>query len=365
MSLKRLAVHHFRNITEAGIELVPGVNLIYGQNGSGKTSLLEAAYFLGTARSFRTPRLSPIVEHGQATVTVQGELHDTPVSMGVSRSRDGKRTCRINGEDVPELSRLTRLLPTVLMGPETSDLVAGPPEGRRRFLNWGVFHVERGFEVVWRNYARCLRQRNQGLKQRGGPSTITVWDRELCHWGNEADHRRGIYFKRYQSVLSEVCSLVMPGFAIECSYERGWSVERDLSEQLEMDSSRDLTRGLTHHGPHRADLKVTVNGQHAATECSRGELKTLAWCMLMAQGRLQQERQVKERQSASLIYLVDDLMSELDGVFSRRIAGLLTENSSQVIATGIEPGQLRALFSSQGSFPVFHVKHGVFERVGE
>ena len=365
MSLKRLAVHHFRNITEAGIDLAPGVNLTHGQNGSGKTSLLEAAYFLGMARSFRTPRLSPIIEHDHTTVTVRGELHDTPVSMGVSRSRNGKRTCRINGEDVSELSRLTRLLPTVLMGPETSDLVAGPPEGRRRFLNWGVFHVERGFEVIWRNYVRSLRQRNQALKQQGGLSTITVWDQELCRWADETDQRRRAYFERYQLVLSQVCGVVMPGFHIECGYERGWSAERDLAEQLDMDRSRDMARGQTHHGPHRADLKVNVNGQHAATECSRGELKSLAWCMLMAQGRLQQERQVNEGQSVSLIYLVDDLMSELDGEFSRRIAGMLTDNSGQVIATGIEPGQLHALFSPQGSFPVFHVKHGVFDRVGE
>ena len=362
MRLKRLSIHHFRNITEARLELSPGINLVYGHNGSGKTSLLEAAYFLGMARSFRTPRLSPIVEHDHQAVTVRGELADQPVSMGVSRSKDGQRTCRINGEDVGELSRLTRLMPTVLMGPETSNLVSGPPDGRRRFLNWGVFHVERGFEAIWRNYSRCLKQRNQVLKQRS--TAVEVWDKELCRWGEQVDHRRSRYFCEYQGVLADVCRLVMPGFRIDCSYLRGWPEDRDLLSQLETDQSRDQDRGQTHRGPHRADIQVHVNGQHAATECSRGELKTLAWCMLMAQGKLQQDQQVDVGQSTP-IYLVDDLLSELDGDFSSRIARLLTERGAQVIATGIESEQLRALFPLRGESLMFHVKQGAFDRVNE
>lgn len=365
MSLKWLAVHHFRNISEAGIELSPGVNLFHGLNGSGKTSILEAAYFLGMARSFRTPRIGAIIQHDQPTVTVHGELYDGAVSLGVSRNRAGQRTCRINGEDISELSRLTRLMPTLVMGPETSELVSGPPEGRRRFLNWGVFHVEHGFEVVWRNYARCLKQRNQLLKHSSDGSGYDVWDQELVRWGEEVDERRRRYFEQYQGVLSRVCDEVMPGFKVGCDYSRGWSQERSLSSQLEQDRARDQYRGQTHHGPHRADLEVSVNGEPASMECSRGEMKTLAWCMLIAQGWLQQGQRGQSGQSILLTYLVDDLISELDSAFSGRIAGLLARNGAQVLATGIEPEPLRALFSGHGVLPMFHVKQGAFHRVSK
>ena len=164
MSIRRLRISQLRNIRQAELEL-GRVNLLSGPNGSGKTSVLEAVFVLGSGRSFRAARLDPVIHHDASQFTVfaslQGEGNDgAPIAIGVSRSRDGNFAGRIQGQAIRNSAELARRLPLQLINSDTFDLLVGGPKVRRQFLDWGVFHVEHGFHRTWLDVHRCLRQRN-------------------------------------------------------------------------------------------------------------------------------------------------------------------------------------------------------------
>ena len=261
-SIDQLQIINFRNLSEISLSLSRGVNLIYGSNGSGKTSLLEALYVLSSGKSFRSALVDPLIKDGELEAMVYVCTPEN-ARYGLRKRRHKKALLRVNGENQKNWDQVARALPVLVIDSGAFELLEGGPKIRRRFIDWGVFHVERGFEAIWRNFSRCLKQRNQVLKQRS--TAVEVWDKELCRWGEQVDHRRSRYFYEYQGVLADVCRLVMPGFRIDCSYLRGWPEDRDLLSQLETDQSRDQDRGQTHRGPHRACLLYTSPSPRDAT----------------------------------------------------------------------------------------------------
>ena len=187
MSLKWLEARHFRNLAHISLDLDPGLNLLFGENGSGKTSLLESSYFLSTARSFRDTGLDPVIQRGAQDCLLRGKIQVGRMEhhIGISRGRGGSREIRINSQTTKKASELARLLPTLILGPHTVDLLIGSPTLRRRFLNWGLFHVKpkregsalsnssfmaegtssSDFSVNWEEANRSLRQRNLLLRR--------------------------------------------------------------------------------------------------------------------------------------------------------------------------------------------------------
>ena len=178
MSLQRLEINNIRNIDSASLIPSPAVNIIIGDNGSGKTSLLESIYFLGSARTFRSSSTDPLIRRDSQNCLVKGQL-SSGLSVAVQRQRGGKKTLRIAGQPVSKTSELAVSMPIAVLEPQTINLIIGPPESRRRFLNWGVFHVEPTFRGIWDKAVRCLRQRNELLKH-GRREDIGVWTSEFA-----------------------------------------------------------------------------------------------------------------------------------------------------------------------------------------
>lgn len=364
MSLGRLGINNIRNIQSANLELDPGINLFVGANGSGKTSLLEAVYFLGSGRTFRAGSVDPLISRNQGECTVFGVVQDQAgqkVQLGVQRGRDGSREIRRNGATVVRASELARCLPTLVLGPNTVDLLTGPPEGRRQFLNWGVFHVEPSFSGLWEQANRCLRQRNELLRTPGAKSgELEVWDQQLGQYGDAIHALRTQYFKDFEFSFSAVAASLSGLSDVRCVYNKGWEGEAGLNAVLSRQAGSDLNRGYTQAGYHRADLRLTVAGELAARACSRGELKVLAWSLLLTQGKVFQDRT-----GAEVVYLVDDLVSELDSAHRRRVCDFLSGSGGQVLVTGIDRYQLDGCFNTP---LVFHVEQGRIsaeERVNE
>jgi len=318
MGLTRLDVLHFRNLSRATLALTPGVNLLHGANGSGKTSLLEAVHFLGSARSFRTTSPDSLIRRGAAHCLVRGEVSSgSGVSrIGIQRDRGGtEREIRINGQPCYKTSELARLLPTLVLGPESVDLLLGPPALRRRFLNWGLFHVKHDFNPLWDEANRCLRQRNQILRHEAPRSqALQSWSVQLATLSQQLDQYRAEYIESFQAPFQKVVQEISGMEEIRLDYYRGWERDGDLLEIYEKEVESDQKRGFTQKGFQRADVRISVSGQAAVKVCSRGELKALVWSLILAQGSLMQNKDDRKT-----LFLVDDLASEFDRDHRQRL----------------------------------------------
>lgn len=352
MGLISLGIRHFRNLSAVDLEPSGGINVISGPNASGKTSLLEAIYFLGRARSFRTSRFDRLVESGAEQLQVFGRLEaDTaPLALGIERSRR-ETQIRIGGRSVSAVSALAAVLPLQLVHPNSHRLLEEGPQYRRRFLDWGVFHVEPAFFPAWQRYQRALRQRNAALRSDQSFTYASAWDQELVDAATAIDAVRRRYVKRLGPRVAVFTERLAAIEHVTLAYRSGWPEAVELAAALQESRHRDREAGHTTVGPHRADLQVNVGGVRAAGRVSRGQQKLLVGALLLAQAALFHESTGK----TSLI-LVDDLAAELDAGNRRRFMDLLTALPAQSFVTAIDPESLLADYS--GSARVFHVEHG-------
>ncbi|WP_455218130.1 DNA replication/repair protein RecF [Kaarinaea lacus] len=178
MAIKQLEVQHFRNITLAQINPENRLNFIFGDNGSGKTSLLEAIFCIGRGKSFRTHKTSTLIQAGNESFMVVGKItqHGRTDTIGMERSSQGSQI-RISGKAIKTTSELTEQQPIALLEPGLHRLIEEGPEYRRKFVDWGVFHVEPGFGATWKAYRRALDQRNAALRDRWSKTAIDQWNR--------------------------------------------------------------------------------------------------------------------------------------------------------------------------------------------
>ena len=323
MSLSRLQVTDFRCLQSAQIELDPRFTLISGPNASGKTSLMEAIYVLGRGRSFRTRRLEHLIRNGAERFVVFGEVDtiNRRIAMGVEGSRTGIRA-RIDGDTPPSLAELALQLPVQIIDPEVHHLIEEGPARRRRFLDWGTFHVEQSFVGHWRRYQHALRQRNAALKSRQPRSVISVWDSDLLRSGELLTEARS----RYVAVLSPAAKAIgenLLGMELALSYRAGWSKDLTMPEALSQSWDHDVEAGATQIGPHRAELAIRLDGATVKDRVSRGQQKLLAAALLIAQIKL-----FPENSSVQPSLLLDDPAAELD---DERLAGLIHEVSAQSV----------------------------------
>ena len=360
MSLARLDIAGVRNIRQATLELSAKTNLIYGGNGSGKTSLLESVYILGAARSYRNHIFDPLISRGQEECLVRGlvDSHPSRHTIGVQRKRGGEREIRVDGNDVKRATELASLLPTLVIGPDTVNLLLGPPGVRRRFLNWGLFHVEPSFTEIWENANRCLRQRNELLRQQAPGNELNLWTRELVRYSELLDKMRADYSREYQEVFLTNCAQMTELSDISCKYYRGWNHDQQLLELYAKEEESDRKRGFTQRGFQRADVRIEVVGEDAIGSCSRGELKVISWTMVISQGAM-----LSDTQAGNLIYLIDDLGSELDLQHQTAICNYLRSTGKQILATGIERDRLIDSWGGESN-KLFHVEQGSVEQRG-
>lgn len=328
MTLLRLQVTDFRCLQAVGLDLDRDFTLISGQNASGKTSLLESIYVLGRGRSFLTRRLDHLIRSGSPHFTVFGEAEagHRRVPLGVEGSKAGIRA-RVNGASAGSLAELATVLPVQIIDPEVHKLIEEGPSVRRRFLDWGVFHVEQGFVGYWQRYQQVLRQRNAALKSRLAKPVVSAWDAELITYGEHLSAARSRYVEMLAVVANDL-GVHLLGKPVTLRYRPGWSRDSTFADSLERSWATDWERAYTQVGPHRADLVVELAGALARDHISRGQQKLLASALLIAQLRL-----FPATASARPTLLLDDPAAELDDA---RLSCLIKEVSgreSQLIVT--------------------------------
>ncbi len=332
MSLRRVQVTDFRCLQSAAVDLDPRFTLISGANASGKTSLLEAIYVLGRGRSFRTRRLEHLIRRGQERFVVYGEVEafDRRVSLGVEGSSAGIRA-KLGGDRAKSLAELAPLLPVQIIDPEIHRLIEEGPSLRRRFLDWGVFHVEPRFVDDWQRFQQALKQRNAALKTRQPRAAIAAWDGDFIRFGEALSAARGRYVESLAESAVGITRRLL-GMELEIRYREGWTRGSNLSEALTDSWAGDAEAGVTQVGPQRAELAIRLNQLSVKDRISRGQQKLLAAALLMAQVSLfPQDSPVRPS------LLLDDPAAELD---DRRLTGLIEEVSSQsvqLIVTTLHP----------------------------
>lgn len=353
--LQQLQIQSLRNLEAVSLALSPGGNFFFGPNGAGKTSVLEAVHFLSTGRSFRSGPSRALITHDHDYCRVVGQVSmgsGLLVPLGIERQRDGALAARVAGQAATSLSSLAERLPVVLLDTESLALVTGEPERRRRFLDGTVFHVEQSFLDVWRRYQRALKQRNAGLRH-GTLDGDAAWRDELGSAGEWLTDTRREIVEALATQLREIISELSPGLeAPSLSLRQGWEAGKSLSEVLHQSFDSDVKQRFTQAGPHRADLRVLVSGRPAADVLSRGQLKVLVSALRLAQGRL-----VSREKAAQPVYLIDDLVAELDAGHASRVCEMLSGSGAQVLMTAVEPHQLLDWWQGRDA-KVFHVEQG-------
>ena len=356
MILESLGVENFRCVERGELELHPRSSLITGENASGKTTLLEAMFFLGRGRSFRTPQSDTLIRTGAPGFLLLGRVHAAGRSqpLGMRYGKDGMEV-RHAGRPVGSLAELATVLPAQAIDPEVHRLIEGGPQERRRYLDWGVFHVEPNFIGHWRRYQRALRQRNAALRAEQAEALVRVWDPELVEAGEQVAILREQYVQRLGPHVARVSQRLL-GAPVEITLHRGWAVDRSLAESLDAAWLRDRARGLTHSGPHRAELVVRFEGAAARDRVSRGQQKLAAAALLLGQLRCD-----AELGSEVALLLVDDPAAELDETHLERLLAEVSDVAAQLVVTALDPRN-RALASLPAGHR-FHVEHGSVTRL--
>ena len=358
MGLQSLEICDFRNIRHAALVFSPGLNLVTGENASGKTSLLEAIYHLGRVRSFRTHHVNQPIRDGQAAFRLVGRLlreEGRVVPIGIERQTAGLQV-HLDGHVVRRLSDLAGSFPVQVLSGDTATILSGGPRYRRQTLDWALFHVEQAYRDVWQRYTRALRQRNAALRAGMPDNQISTWDSELLAAAERIHHFRQLYFEDLTPHLQAEVGRLLPSVVLHLSYHAGWPADSTLAERLERALEKDRALGSTQYGPHRADFKLTVNGQPLQSHCSRGQQKAAVVGFMLAQVKCQQAR------SAPMgAFLLDDLGSELDTAHQSRVLESLRELGIQVFVSAIESG--RTELPDWPDMRRFHVERGEIQEV--
>lgn len=350
MSINKLRITHFRNISSAEIEFSSAMNVIYGENGSGKTSLLEAIYCLCLNRSFRSHLNQRIIQHGKESFELFAQCGHS--AIGIQRSLNRKTKIRLDGVDISNIMPIVKLLPIQLVDFQSFELINGPREIRRQFLDWGVFHVEHQFAPLWGRYKQIIKQRNAALKKRLSVQEVTSWDVELASLAEKINQQRRTYIESYLPILRQRLADLLPVYDFIIEFNPGWDESIELQQILREQLPADYQLGYTRLGAHRADITLFIGQIPLKDILSRGQQKLTSALMLLIQGELLETTTGKRA-----MFLIDDLPAELDIERRRRFIAEFERNQFQTFITATDP----QLLPFQHTLPMkmFHVEHGM------
>ena len=355
MRVTRLDIAGLRRFERVSLTPGPGLNVLTGDNGAGKTSVLEALHLMAYGRSFRGRVRDGLVRQGVAAVEVFVEWEEAGGRVRKAGLRHSGQSWegRLDGAAVSHLGELCAALAVVTFEPGSHDLVTGAAENRRRLLDWGLFHVEPDFLRLWRRYARALKQRNALLKAGARPGELDGWEHELSESGEAITRSRESYLRRWQERFSAEATTLAPAIGADrLDLAPGWRRdELPLADALLLARQRDLAAGFTSIGPHRADVRIAFSGLPGREALSRGQAKLTALALLLSQARLH-----AELAGDWPVIALDDLASELDRDHQSRVVEDLVATGAQVFVTGTDAPP--ALEAHSGALVRFEVESG-------
>ena len=354
MQIVALRISDLRVLRHLTMNPGPGINFVVGDNGAGKTSVLEAIYLAGRGRSFRHVDAGPLIREGSDHATVFVETGDGSGGqrsmLGIRRERKAL-ICRLNGRDIRKRSELAESLPVQWIGSQPQLLLGLGPDVRRRFIDMGLFHVEHSYLATFGEFQRNLRQRNAAIRGQSSTETVRLWNGPLAKSAQRLHEYRARFidalFRKTTSLLRQWAV----GYELSYRYRQGWKPAEPLVDQYDRNLENDLRLGYTSRGPQRAELLLLADEAVADKTLSRGQQKILVLALQLALLDT-----IRENNAKTPILLIDDLAAELDADNRARIMCELESRDVQAFLTKIDEHALVA--SNPASARRFHVEHG-------
>lgn len=327
MLLEKLTLANFRNYSSAALSFHDGIHIIFGENGAGKTSILEAIHYLALTKSFRTTVDKHLVLNQEKMFRIQGEFRSADgqlLSTAIAYDNGNGKHLTVNGQKARKFSEYIGDVPVVLLHPADLSLTQGGPSQRRRYLDILLSQSNRIYLHDLIQYNRSLRQRNRMLQAPGSdPQLLAAWEENLVNSGTDIIIKRrntvemlSQYIEEFYQVLSNSADQIQASYRTNVnSSESDKNETPEATEEIgaayrrlfEQKRRQEQAYGTTLIGPHRDDIHLTINGRPVKDVASQGEHKTLVIALKLAEFKyLQQQRQ------QAPILLFDDIFGELD-----------------------------------------------------
>jgi DNA replication and repair protein RecF len=370
MILTGIRLSTFRNHRDTMVDFGRGINAFLGENGQGKTNILEAMSYLGLTKSFYAASDADATQFGEPGFSIEGRLlSDAGTSHAVRivyRREPPAKEYVADGNAPETMASVVGRFPVVVLSPENSAITFGAPADRRKFLDVILSQVGAPYLNDLMEYRHVLRQRNRLLgeaRMQGKPpdGLIEPWTEALVSLGARVSHRRWTFVEEFRQTLASAYAQIVPeGEVPDVAYRPGFASEtaavKDLAAQfsraLEMQRGEETRRGTTLSGPHRDDILFTLNGTSVQHFASQGQHKSLLLGLKVAEFMY-----VRERRGETPLFLLDDVFSELD---ARRAARILTlvEELGQTMITATEATAFGHAVAWGTDHRRFTVEHG-------
>ena len=357
MILEKLSLINYKNIKAASLELSPKINCLIGQNGVGKTNVLDAIYFLSFCHSSGTANDSQVMTHGEEFFMLEGNYSDDLyISCGMKRG--AKKHFKRNKKEYKRLSEHIGLIPLVMVSPSDTMLIEGGSEERRKLMDVVISQYDHSYIESMNRYSKALLQRNTMLKQEEEPDldVINLWEEQMAVEGEHIYQRRDTFikeltpvFQHYYEQISGNREQVAIDYVSHC--QRG-----PLLDVIQRDRAKDRIMGFSLHGTHRDDLTFTLGGHPLKREGSQGQLKTFMISLKLAQFDFLR----RTNANTTPLLLLDDIFDKLDADRVEQIVKLVASDEfGQIFITDTNRDHLDQILSrSSHDYKIFHVENG-------
>lgn len=356
MHLTSLHSRRFRGLADLVFEPGTGVNIIYGANAQGKTSVLEAALYAATTRSHRTTVDAELAQHGghEFHITATAEAGGCPVSIEAHWWKGAKRF-KVNGLAQPRLSDILGRICVVFFSPEDIALVKGAASSRRLFLDMELSQLHPPYLRALQQYRQAMRQRNELLRrQQCDPDVLAVWETQLAEHGRLLMTERASAVRELSVIASALYAQLIENEPLTLDYQPDIGDADGIAEALQKARASDIQRKNTGRGPHRDDVDIQISGKSARSYGSQGQQKSAALILKLAEVEL-----MRQRMGEYPVVLLDEAPAELDAERAKRLLTAVPEDAQAIITTA-QPIELLPL--SREKATVFHIERGRLEK---
>lgn len=358
MWLKRLSLINFKNIRQADIDLSERFNCFVGDNGAGKTNVLDAVYYLSMSKSAFTMTDGQSVSHGEDFFVAEGTYvaeSERQESVNCTFSRKGGKILKRNGKEYDRLADHVGSFPLVIVSPRDTELIMDAADERRRYLNGFISQLDRSYLASMMRYNAVLAERNRFLKSSSDEQMLLIYDMQLAEHGTKVYERRGAVVEQMRGLVEEYYRYLSEDKeTVEIVY-RSELEQMPLSELLLRSRERDIINQFTCSGVHRDDLVFKIGGYPLRKYGSQGQQKSFLMALKLAQFRMLAEH-TQERP----ILLLDDLFDKLDiGRVQRLLSLVSAEEFGQIFITDCNKLRLEDTLLSAGvEYKLFKVEAG-------